>query len=157
MRKIFTIALISFFAIAPCMSQNKSIKVKKSKIQPIQTKIPKRPAGQKHVIGLTAPKIDIVRVGFIGLGMRGPSAVERFTHIKGVEIKALCDLHLDRVEKTQKILENANFPKAAQYYGKEAGKSFANAMTLTWFILLPIGKIMSQWLLSLWSKENMLL
>lgn len=122
MRKIFTIALISFFAIAPCMSQNKSIKVKKSKIQPIQTKIPKRPAGQKHVIGLTAPKIDIVRVGFIGLGMRGPSAVERFTHIKGVEIKALCDLHLDRVEKTQKILENANFPKAAQYYGKEGWK-----------------------------------
>ena len=40
---------------------------------------PERPAGQQSVIGLTAPKMDVVRVGFVGLGMRGPGAVERFT------------------------------------------------------------------------------
>jgi len=34
--------------------------------------------------------------------MRGPSAVYRFTHIPGVEIKALCDLHPDRVETLKK-------------------------------------------------------
>lgn len=42
---------------------------------------PERPAGQKSVLGLTVPKMDVVRVGFVGLGMRGPGAVERFTHI----------------------------------------------------------------------------
>ena len=52
---------------------------------------PTRPAGQQHVLGLTVPKMECVRVGFVGLGMRGPGAVERFTHIPGVQIVALCD------------------------------------------------------------------
>ena len=57
----------------------------------IVTEEPQRPAGQESVIGLTAPKMDGVRVGFVGLGMRGLGAVQRFTHIPGVEIVALCD------------------------------------------------------------------
>lgn len=52
---------------------------------------PERPAGQEHVLGLTAAPIKTVRVGFVGLGMRGPSAVIRFCQIPGVEIVALCD------------------------------------------------------------------
>ena len=39
---------------------------------------PARPAGQEHVLGLTADPMKTVRVGFVGLGMRGPSAVIRF-------------------------------------------------------------------------------
>ena len=31
---------------------------------------PERPAGQKSVLGLTTPKMEVVRVGFVGLGMR---------------------------------------------------------------------------------------
>ena len=54
-------------------------------------KSPERPAGQESVIGLTVPKMNVVRVGFVGLGMRGPGAVERFTHIAGTKIVALCD------------------------------------------------------------------
>lgn len=52
--------------------------------EPIQIAVPERPAGQQDAVGLTAPKIDTVRVGFIGVGMRGISAVERWTHIPGV-------------------------------------------------------------------------
>jgi hypothetical protein len=52
---------------------------------------PERPAGQEHVLGLTAAPIKTVRVGFVGLGMRGPSAVIRFCQIPGIEIVALCD------------------------------------------------------------------
>ena len=87
--------------------------------QVIRTEVPERPAGQKHVLGLRAPKLDTVRVGFIGLGMRGPGAVERFTHIPGVKIAALCDKHADRVERSQKILEKAGLPAAAAYGGSE--------------------------------------
>lgn len=83
----------------------------------IETKVPVRPAGQEHMVAFAAPKMDVVRVGFIGLGMRGPGAVQRFTHIPGVEIVALCDLHEDRVTKTQGILERAGFPEAAGYSG----------------------------------------
>ena len=52
---------------------------------------PARPAGQQNVLGLTVPKLDVVRVAFVGLGMRGPGAVARFTYIPGVQIVALCD------------------------------------------------------------------
>lgn len=85
----------------------------------IKTDVPERPAGQKDVLGLVTDKLDTVRVGFIGLGMRGPGAVERFTHIPGTKIVALCDLHPDRVEKTQGILEKAGLSKAASYGGSE--------------------------------------
>lgn len=80
---------------------------------------PERPAGQRDVLGLRHKPIKTVRVGFIGLGMRGPSAVHRMTQIEGVEIKALCDLYPDRVEKSQDILRKAGKPKAAEYSGSE--------------------------------------
>ena len=85
----------------------------------LTTEVPTRPSGQKDVLGLTAPKIETVRVGFIGLGMRGPGAVKRFTHIPGVEIVALCDLYPERVEKAQAILEKADLPAATGYSGEE--------------------------------------
>ena len=88
-------------------------------IKPIETPVPVRPAGQKDVVGLTTPKLDVVRVGFIGLGMRGPGAVERFTHIPGTQIVALCDLIPERVAGAQKILTKANLPEAASYSGSE--------------------------------------
>ena len=59
---------------------------------------PARPAGQEHVLGLTADPMKTVRVGFVGLGMRGPSAVIRFCQIPGVEIVALCDYEEERAE-----------------------------------------------------------
>ena len=34
---------------------------------------PEREPGQKSVLGLTVPKMEVVRVGFVGLGMRGPA------------------------------------------------------------------------------------
>lgn len=89
------------------------------KIQPIKTIVPERPAGQEDVVGLVTPKLDTVRVGFIGLGMRGPGAVERFTHIPGTKIVALCDIRPERVEASQKILEKAGLPAAAEYSGEE--------------------------------------
>ena len=41
---------------------------------------PERPTDQQHVLGLTAPKMETVRVAFVGLGMRGPWAVWRLQH-----------------------------------------------------------------------------
>ena len=48
---------------------------------------PARPAGQQHAVGLTLPKMKTVRVAFVGLGMRGPGAVARFTFIPGVDVQ----------------------------------------------------------------------
>jgi len=52
-----------------------------------------------NMSGFAAPKIDVVRIGVIGLGSRGPGAVERLAKIEGVEIKALCDKLPEGVER----------------------------------------------------------
>ena len=58
-----------------------------------------------NMSGFAAPKIETVRIGIVGLGMRGPGAVDRLSKIEGVEIKALCDLLPERAEKAKKSLE----------------------------------------------------
>lgn len=80
---------------------------------------PERPAGQEHALGLTAPKLETVRVGFVGLGMRGPGAVTRFCHIPGVEIVALCDYEEARAEACQKSLRDAGLMPADIYFGEK--------------------------------------
>ena len=90
-----------------------------SKSRVIKTAVPERPAGQADMVAYAAPVIDTVRVGFIGLGMRGPGAVERFIHIPGTKIVALCDLLPENVAKCQKMLEKAGLPAAAEYTDAE--------------------------------------
>ena len=117
-KSLFTIAiLLASFLFVGCTNNGST--GSKGSFDPIQTDVPARPSGQKDVLGLTTPKIDTVRVGFIGLGMRGPGAVRRFTHIPGTKIVALCDIYEERVEDTQKMLENAGLPRAAGYSGSE--------------------------------------
>ena len=79
---------------------------------------PERPAGQQHVLGLTVPKMEKVRVAFVGLGMRGPGAVNRFAHIPGVEVVALCDYEPERAENAQKYLRKAGLAPADVYSGE---------------------------------------
>jgi predicted dehydrogenase len=43
--------------------------------------------------GFAAPALKKVRVGVVGLGMRGPGAVHRLANIPGVEVCGLCDLY----------------------------------------------------------------
>jgi predicted dehydrogenase len=72
-----------------------------------------------NMCGYSAPAIDRVRVGFIGLGNRGPAAVQRISRIEGVEIAALGDKHADRVQKVQERIAKAGLPKAKEYAGSE--------------------------------------
>lgn len=83
---------------------------------------PERPAGQETALGLTVPKMKAVRVAFVGLGMRGPGAVERFSHIPGVEVVALCDYEPERAERCQQILRKAGLKPADVYSGPDGYK-----------------------------------
>ena len=85
----------------------------------IMIESPERPAGQKDVLGLALPKMKTVRVGFVGLGMRGPSAVEDFCLIPGVEIVALCDYVEARAAKQNETLRKHGLVPAAVYYGEK--------------------------------------
>ncbi|MBR6284969.1 MAG: Gfo/Idh/MocA family oxidoreductase, partial [Muribaculaceae bacterium] len=87
------------------------------------TQVPERPSGQQSALGLAVEKIPVVRVAFVGLGMRGPDAVERWTHIPGIEVKALCDYECDRAEACQEILRKASMPPADVYFGEDGYKA----------------------------------
>ncbi len=83
----------------------------------ITTETPLRAVGQSDVLQLTCEPLPTVRVAFIGLGMRGPGAVQRMTHIPGVEIVALCDVVPENTAKVNKMLEERGFPRAQEFNG----------------------------------------
>ena len=76
-------------------------------------------ASSFNMCNYAAPKIPVVRVAVIGLGMRGPGAVERMSYIEGVEIKALCDIREQSVKKCQKYLTDKGLAKAQEYFGSD--------------------------------------
>ena len=117
--KLMKLTLLVLVSTAILSCGNNRTEQKTAEMSPIVIETPARPEGQNDVFNLTAPKMDIVRVGIIGLGMRGPGAVDRLSYIEGVEIKALCDIHRDRVEKSNAILAKHGKPAADGYYGSE--------------------------------------
>ncbi|QMU30554.1 Gfo/Idh/MocA family oxidoreductase [Adhaeribacter radiodurans] len=81
------------------------------------------PSRQTHLqkfnmSGYAAPKLNTVRLGFIGLGNRGPTHLQHATKLEGVEIKALCDLRPEKVTAAQKLCQTAG-SKPNTYTGKE--------------------------------------
>ncbi len=111
LRQILSVIAVALSSVVALASSPES------KIIPIPT--PERPAGASDLVGFAVAPIANVRVGFIGLGMRGYSAVERFLHVPGSQIKAVCDIESDRVEKTQKMLDAAGVKGVASYSGHE--------------------------------------
>ena len=69
----------------------------------------------RSVIGLVAPKMDVVRVAFIGVGQRGYGHVKRMSVIEGAEIVAICDNHSEILERSAKFLTDKGFKKPALY------------------------------------------
>jgi predicted dehydrogenase len=68
---------------------------------------PSIPPGKKQLFnmsGYAAPKLDTVRIGYIGLGNRGGGALPRIIHIANVEVKALCDIRPEKVADAKKKL-----------------------------------------------------
>lgn len=59
-------------------------------------------AGTFNMCGYSAPKLDTVRIGFIGTGNRGKAAVRRMSYIDGVEVKVICDLREEKAKAAAK-------------------------------------------------------
>lgn len=79
-----------------------------------------RPADPQvfNMCGYAAPKIDKVRIGFIGLGNRGSEAVPRINQIDGVDIRALCDIKAEQVQLAKNELKGTSHDPAL-YSGSE--------------------------------------
>lgn len=76
----------------------------------------------KSVMGLRCEPIKTVRIGLIGLGMRGGSAVERLLQVDGVEIRAIADVVEKNVKDANNKITKATSKAAVEYTGEEDWK-----------------------------------
>ena len=58
-----------------------------------------------NMCGYAAPKLEKVRLGLVGVGSRGTSAITRLKAIEGLEIKALCDIDPAQISGALKKIE----------------------------------------------------
>ncbi len=113
------IAITVVCVIATALGACSTDRNKETGPQIIETTIPERPAGQTDMVGFAADPIDTVRVGFIGLGMRGSDAVARFIYVPGSKIVAICDIDSARTVNAARPVTEAGLPAPALYYGTE--------------------------------------
>lgn len=72
-------------------------------------------------LGSTAAKpmqrepLDLVRVGFVGVGGMGTGHVRNLLKIKGAQITAVCDIVESHAARAQKLVEEAGFAKPTSY------------------------------------------
>ena len=71
-----------------------------------------------NMSGFAAPKIDTVRIAYIGVGNRGTGAIKRIVHIDRVEVKAVCDVRPEQVEKAKVFFEETTH-KPTYYSGSD--------------------------------------
>ena len=79
--KSIIMALLVAMSLSACSDCGKPYKVVDGRIV---LKTPKRPKGQEDMLLFAAEPIDVVRVGFIGLGDRGAAAPKRWAYIEMV-------------------------------------------------------------------------
>lgn len=122
MKKLFFILSAILFAscTAPKVETSVPHAIKDGRIV-LET--PERQPGQGSALLMTCDPIENVRVGFIGLGMRGSGAVYRFTYIDGTQTVALCDLEQSNVDNAQSTLVSGGKSEAVEYVGEESWKA----------------------------------
>ena len=62
-----------------------------------------------------APPMATVRIGFVGVGLQGSSHVRNLLRIPGVQLKAVCDIVPEKVERIQQWVVEAGQPKPTGY------------------------------------------
>ncbi|MBP5285076.1 MAG: Gfo/Idh/MocA family oxidoreductase [Kiritimatiellae bacterium] len=77
--------------------------------------------------GFACAPLKEIRVGVVGVGMRGWRAVRRLSMLPNVKVTAMCDLFADRLAKEQAWLKENNRPPAAEYVGPEAYKALCDS------------------------------
>lgn len=77
--------------------------------------IPPVKPGQQRVFGLRCPPLEQVRVGFIGVGGRGSGLLGDLLELEGVEVRAVCDLVPERVERARQRVVAKGQPEPAGY------------------------------------------
>ncbi|MBI3194046.1 MAG: Gfo/Idh/MocA family oxidoreductase [Ignavibacteriae bacterium] len=70
---------------------------------------------QESMMGYNAPPLEVVRIGFVGVGLQGTSHVENLLKIKGTEVRAVCDIVESKVQRAQEMCVRAGFKQPDGY------------------------------------------
>ena len=63
----------------------------------------------------TAKPMDVVRVGFVGVGGRGRGDLRNLLNTGGVEVRAVCDIVEANAVRAQKMVTDAGQPQPQTY------------------------------------------
>ena len=98
-----------------------------------------------NMSGYSAPRLETVRIGFVGLGNRGPGAVDRMMHIEGTDIKGLCDIRPERIDFVMKKLAGTKHTPVTLSGNDEAWKKLCERddidlvyIATPWYLHTPI-------------------
>jgi hypothetical protein len=108
-------------SIIPAYASGENFNNRSNHQPPVQQR-----AQKFNMSGYSAPKLETVRVGFIGLGNRGPGHVSNMSLLEGVDIKALCDIVPEEAEKVRKQIEYAGFNPTIYTGDPEAWKKMCD-------------------------------
>jgi predicted dehydrogenase len=123
MKKFFLFILVAVISWSLMSSCNNSSSSDQAKVAAEAFSAePPRPAGQTDVVSLRCDPIPVVRAAFIGIGMRGYESLSRFLILEGVEVKAICDIEQQNIDRAQAALKQAGKPEAVAYTGVEDWK-----------------------------------
>ncbi len=93
----------------------------KSELADLPSKMAKLQEGHQqrfNISGFSAPKINTVRLGIIGVGNRGSHHAGTFKRVSDVEIKAIADVSEERFGRVKKVLANSGH--TPEYYAGSA-------------------------------------
>lgn len=74
---------------------------------------------REHVLHMATEPLEVVRIGFVGLGNRGMATLNRYMVIEGVEVRALCDLDTANLAAAVEVLRKKGKATPELYHGKE--------------------------------------
>jgi predicted dehydrogenase len=80
----------------------------------IQSLIPRLAAAEPigaPMIGFSDRPLGTVAIGFVGVGLMGTAHVENLLKIQGAEIRAICDVVPEKVERVQELVVQAGQPR----------------------------------------------
>ena len=78
--------------------------------------------GGAPMAGYVAPKLERIRIGFVGVGSRGTYALKRLSLFPGVDIAAFCDVEEKAMKGCRDFLASKKLPVAKEFFGPEAYK-----------------------------------
>ena len=67
-----------------------------------------------------APKMPHIRLGVVGMGLRGYAVLGRVSRLPGITVTAICDNVAEKIDKAQARLREFGKPAAKEYFGDEA-------------------------------------